>query len=310
MVARKTVVVIGGPTAVGKTSIAIELAKTYDTEIISADSRQCYSELNIGVARPTEEQLSTIPHHFIASHSIHQKVTAATFEQYALQKAEEVFIKKDVLILVGGTGLYIKAFCESMDEIPEVPDAIRNDIVEHYYQYGLTWLLDELSKADPEFLVIGENKNPQRLMRALEVIRATGHSILTYRKGVKAKRPFRIIKLALALSKEELHQNINFRVDQMLEEGLMEEVRSVIPYQHLNALQTVGYKELFDYYKGHIALPDAVDLIKRNTRQYAKRQLTWFRKYNEFTWFSALEVVKIKEHLKDAIIDYNRSSGS
>jgi tRNA dimethylallyltransferase len=297
----KTIIVVGGPTAVGKTSVAIELAKMFETVIISADSRQCYKELNIGVARPTEQQLAAVPHYFIASHSIHQKVTAATFEQYALAKSEGLFKEKDVVVMVGGTGLYIKAFCESIDEIPDVPEAIRNNIVENYYQFGLNWLQDELKLADPEFLKVGEIKNPHRMMRALEVVRSTGHSILSYRRGIKASRPFRVIKLALSLPKEALHSNINLRVEQMMEEGQLDEVLSLIPYQHVNALQTVGYKELFEYYKGQIALADAVELIKKNTRQYAKRQLTWFRKDLEYSWFSPLEVEKIKEHLTDAL---------
>lgn len=298
----KTVIVVAGPTAVGKTAVAIELAKEWGTEIISADSRQCYRELNIGVARPSPEELAAAPHHFIASHSIHEKVTAATFEQYALEKANELFRTKDVLVMVGGTGLYIKSFCEGMDEVPDVPEAIRNDIIEQYYQYGLNWLQDEVRGADPRFYEIGEIQNPQRLMRALEVVRATGYSILHYRKGTKSIRPFRVVKLALTLPKDELHHRINERVEQMMEHGLFDEVRSLIPYQHLNALQTVGYKELFDYFKGLVSLEEAVGAIKKNTRQYAKRQMTWFRKDAEYTWFAPGELLKIKEHLAGALV--------
>jgi tRNA dimethylallyltransferase len=301
MGSNKTVVVIGGPTAVGKTSVAIEIARMFDTSIISADSRQCYKELNIGVARPSVTQLAEVPHYFIASHSIHQKVTASTFELYALEKAEELYRQKDVVVMVGGTGLYIKAFCEGLDEVPEVPEDIRNDIAEQYFQYGLNWLQEEVKNADPQFYKVGEIQNPHRMMRALEVIRATGHSILSYRKGVKANRPFRVLKIALGLPKEALHRNINSRVDQMMDQGLLDEVQWLIPYQHLNALQTVGYKELFDHYKGLLPLEDAVELIKKNTRQYAKRQLTWFRKDKAYTWFEPSEPDKIKEHLKDAL---------
>lgn len=297
----KTVIVIAGPTAVGKTAVAIHLAKEWDTEIISADSRQCYRELDIGVARPSPEELGAVPHHFIASHSIHQKVTAATFEQYALEKAEELFRTKDVVVMVGGTGLYIKAFCEGMDALPEVPEAVRKEVAEQYGQYGLPWLQEEVKKTDPGFYEVGEIQNPQRLMRALEVVRATGHSILQYRKGVKAVRPFRVVKVALTLPKEELHHRIHTRVEQMMEHGLLEEVRSLIPYQHLNALQTVGYQELFDYFKGVTPLGEAAEAIKKNTRQYAKRQLTWFRKDAEYTWFAPGEVLKIKEHLSGAL---------
>lgn len=298
----KTVIVIAGPTAVGKTSIAVDLALELGTGIISADSRQCYRELNIGVARPSAEELAAVPHHFIASHSIHQKVTAATFEQYALEKAEELFRQKDTLVLVGGTGLYIKAFCEGMDEVPGVSEEIRNDIVENFYLYGLNWLQEEVRKADPRYYEVGEIQNPQRLMRALEVVRATGQSILNYRKGVKAARPFRVVKVALTLPKEELHQRIHKRVEQMMEHGLLEEVRSLIPYQHLNALQTVGYKELFEYFKGQVSLAEAIELIKRNTRQYAKRQMTWFRKDKEYVWFAPHELSQIKEHLYGALV--------
>jgi tRNA dimethylallyltransferase len=298
----KIVVIIAGPTAVGKTAVAIELAKEYGTEIISADSRQCYRELNIGVARPSQAELAEVPHHFIASHSIHQKVTAATFEQYALEKAGDLFRTKEVLVVVGGTGLYIKSFLEGMDEVPDVPEDIRKDIVEQYYQYGLNWLQEEVKKADQRFYEVGEVQNPHRLMRALEVVRATGHSILHYRKGTKADRPFRVIKVALTLPKEELHLRINRRVEQMMEHGLLEEVRSLIPHQHLNALQTVGYKELFDYFNGFVPLEEAIEGIKKNTRQYAKRQLTWFHKDSDYTWFAPGELSKIKEHLSCALV--------
>lgn len=284
MANEKTVIIIAGPTAVGKTSVAIEVAKHFQTEIISADSRQCYKELNIGVARPSEEELNEVKHHFIASHSIHEKLTAAGFEEYALQKAEEIFQKNNVVVLVGGTGLYIKAFCEGMDEIPEVPEAVRYEITNQYQQRGIEWLQQEVQRLDPKFYAVAEVKNPHRLMRALEVFKATGKSVLDFRKGEKAKRDFNIIKIALQLPKEELHGNIENRVDKMMALGLLEEVRSLIPYQHLNALQTVGYKELFDYFNGEIDLPSAVALIKRNTKHYAKRQMTWFRKDKEYYW--------------------------
>lgn len=281
---KKTVIVIAGPTAVGKTSVAIEVARHFHTEIISADSRQCYRELNIGVARPTEEELEQVPHHFIASHSIHQKITAAYFEHYALEKSHELFRRHQAVIMVGGTGLYIKAFCEGMDEIPEVPEIIRKEILNKYREKGLSWLQGEVQKLDPEFYKIGEIKNPRRLLRALEVIKASGKSVLDFRKGKKAERDFDVIKIALELPKDQLHRNIEARVDKMIAHGLLEEVRSLIPYQHLNALQTVGYKELFDYFNGVTDLPSAIELVKRNTRQYAKRQITWFKKDKDYTW--------------------------
>ena len=287
MATKKTVIIIAGPTAVGKTSIAIEVANYFRTEIISADSRQCYKEMNIGVARPSPQELLQVKHHFIASHSIHEKVNAATFEQYAIKKSNELFEKNDVVILTGGTGLYIKAFCEGMDEIPEVPEVVRNEIVEQYKQHGLPWLQEQVRHLDTKFFEAGEIKNPHRLMRALEVFKATGKSILDFRKGKKVKREFNIIKIALQLPKEDLHRNIETRVDKMMEMGLSQEVRSLIPYQHLNALQTVGYKELFDYFNGQIYLQSAIDLIKRNTKQYAKRQVTWFKKDKEYQWIES-----------------------
>ena len=294
MPAKKRIIIIGGPTAVGKTSIAIAVAKHFHTEIISADSRQCFKELNIGVARPSAEELSQVKHHFIATHSIHQKVTAATSEQYALTRSEEIFLERDVLLITGGTGLYIKAFCEGMDEIPEVPSVIRQEISTQYNQNGLQWLQNEIQKIDPAFYERGEIKNPHRLMRALEVYKSTGKSILSFRTAKKAIRPFEIVKVALELPKEELHRNIDKRVDMMMQAGLREEVRSLVPYQHLNALQTVGYKEIFDYLNGETDLEQAIHLIKRNTRQYAKRQMTWFKKDPAYHWMKPNETEVIK----------------
>lgn len=281
----KTVIIVCGPTAAGKTAVAISLAKHFNTEIISADSRQCFKELNIGVARPSEEELKEVPHHFIASHSITQNVNAVVFEQYALQKVNELFQKHDHVIMVGGTGLYIKAFCGGLDEIPSVDETIRKKIIANYEANGLSWLQNEVSSKDPRFYRLGEIQNPQRLMRALEVIESTGQSILDFRKNEKTKRDFRIIKIGVELPKEALHRNINARVDEMIEQGLNDEVRSLIPYRHLNALQTVGYSELFEYIDGKISFDKAIEKIKTNTRQYARRQLTWFSKDKEINWF-------------------------
>ena len=292
----KTVIIIAGPTAVGKTAVAVELARTLQTEIISADSRQCYRELKIGVARPSEEELQLVPHHFIASHSIHEKLDAAFFENYALQKAAQIFQHHDYAVMVGGTGLYIRAFCEGMDAIPSIPEAIRNEISQVYAQQGLSWLQQQVQQLDPQFYREGEIQNPRRLMRALEVFKATGKSILSFRKGVAADRPFQTIKFALNLPREQLHRNINQRVEGMMEAGLLAEVESLVPYQHLNALQTVGYKELFDYLNGQCTLADAVTDIKTNTRQYAKRQLTWFRKDTTYNWITP-ETERILSHI-------------
>lgn len=280
----KRAIIIAGPTAVGKTSVAIEVARHFNTEIISADSRQCYSEMNIGVARPDQEELAEIKHHFIASHSVKDNVNAGVFEDYALEKANELFKNHDTIVMVGGTGLYINAFSSGMDRIPEVPAEIREQIISNYEAKGLRWLQEEMKGMDPVYYESGEIHNPQRLMRALEVKLATGNSIVHYQKGNKAKRDFEIIKFGLELPKEELHRNINGRVDKMIEKGLVEEVKSLLPYRNLNALQTVGYSEIFEYLDGKISLSQAIELIKQHTRQYAKRQMTWFKKDKEIHW--------------------------
>jgi len=272
----KKVIIIGGPTAVGKTSLAVALAVHYNTEIISADSRQCFSELNIGVARPSEEELNQVRHHFIASHSIHDQLTAIDFENYAITKANELLQKKDLIILVGGTGLYIKAFMEGMDDIPSVDQSIREEIALQYNEKGIDWLMQQLIKRDPEYVANGFMQNPQRMMRALEVVTATGKSILSYQQKVKKERPFEMISVQLLLPREQLYERINHRVDQMMNAGLLEEVKHLYPYRHLNALQTVGYRELFEYMGGHVSLEEAVSKIKQHTRHYAKRQETWF----------------------------------
>lgn len=284
---KKTVIIIVGPTAVGKTSASIGLAKHFHTEIISADSRQCYKELRIGVARPSDEELREVPHHFIASNSIKENINAAFFEQFALQKAEELFKTHDIIILVGGTGLYIKAFCEGLDKIPPIDETIRKSIIKDYEMHGLTWLQEQVRIKDPEFYKVGEIQNPQRSMRALEVVESTGHSILSFRKNKKTERPFNIIKIGLELPKEELHININSRVDKMVQDGLVEEVSSLKGYRDVNALQTVGYSEIFEHLDGRMSLPIAIEEIKKNTRQYAKRQMTWFKKDKEIHWINA-----------------------
>jgi tRNA dimethylallyltransferase len=281
-----TVIVVAGPTAVGKTSFAVALAQHFKTEVISADSRQCYKEMKIGVARPTEEELAAVKHYFIASHSVDEDLNAGSFEKYALAAADEIFQKNKVAVMVGGTGLYIKAFCEGIDPMPIVPDEIRKQVTEGYAQKGLIWLQKELQQKDPAFWEVAEQQNPQRLMRALEVLYATGQSIMVYRTAKKTERPFNIIKVGLELPKEELHERINLRVDQMMQEGLLEEVRSLIPYRSHNSLQTVGYKELFEHIDGKATLEEAVANVKTNTRHYAKRQMTWFKKDRDFEWFA------------------------
>jgi len=287
---KKTCIVIAGPTAVGKTAFAIKLAQQLNTTIISADSRQCFKELNIGVAKPSPAELQLVQHYFINSHSIHDDVNAVVFEQYALQKINEIFKVHDTAIMVGGTGLYIKAFCEGIDELPGIDAAIRKQIIEGYEQNGLEWLQKEVEKNDPVYFAKGEIKNPQRLMRALEVKLSSGQSITYFQTKQKKNRDFNIIKIGLELPKEELVKNINARVDAMMHEGLLAEVKNLLPHKKLNALQTVGYRELFDYLDGDLSLDEAVERIKINTRQYAKRQMTWFKKDADWLWVHPLHL--------------------
>ncbi|MFM9911385.1 MAG: tRNA (adenosine(37)-N6)-dimethylallyltransferase MiaA [Chitinophagaceae bacterium] len=275
---KKTCILLTGPTAIGKTAVAIQIALHYKTSIISADSRQCYKEMTIGVAKPTPEQLQMVPHYFINSHSITEEVNAAGFEQYALDAVKKIFEKNDIAVMAGGTGLYIKAFCEGLDTIPTIDPAIRNEVTQHYEQKGKQWLQEQIKEKDPLFYEEGEIENPQRLMRALEVKLSTGISIREYQQGKKVERDFRIVKIGLELPKDLLHEQINQRVDQMMQDGLLNEVKTLYTSRSLNALQTVGYNELFSYLDGIGSLEEAVDLIKQHTRQYAKRQITWFKK--------------------------------
>jgi tRNA dimethylallyltransferase len=275
-----------GPTAVGKTSFAISLAQHLKTEIISADARQCYAELSIGVARPSLEELSQVPHHFIASHSVNEAVNAQVFENDALAKADELFKKHHSVVMVGGTGLYIKAFCEGLDLIPAIDPAIREDIIKQYEKLGLRWLQKEVSVKDPMYWAKGEQQNPQRLMRALEVMLGTGASIVSFQIKNKITRPFNIVKVGLELPREQLYKRINQRVISMVENGLETEVRNLLPQNHLNALQTVGYSEWAPYFEGHLSKEKVIENIQQNTRHYAKRQMTWFKKDLDITWYS------------------------
>jgi tRNA dimethylallyltransferase len=289
----KTVILIAGPTAVGKTAVAIQLAKHFHTEIISADSRQCFNEISIGVAKPSAEELKEVKHYFINSHSIHETVTAASYEKYALDAVAEIFQQHDIAVMVGGTGLYIKAFCEGMDEIPAVDETLRNELQQQLQQHGIEWLQQQLQQHDPLFAEKGEMQNPQRMLRALEVVKSTGESILAFRKGEKQQRNFSIIKIGLDLPREELYNRINHRVDVMMEEGLLKEAKEVYPLRQLNALQTVGYRELFDHFDGNCSLKKAVNKIKQNSRHYAKRQLTWFRRDEAMKWFHPSQLKEI-----------------
>jgi tRNA dimethylallyltransferase len=280
-----TVIVIVGPTAVGKTAFAIALAHHLNTQIISADSRQCYNELNIGVAKPTAAELAAVKHHFISSHSINQEVNAGVFEKYALDTAAQIFKTNATAVMVGGTGLYIKSFCAGIDLMPAIDAAIRNTIITDYAINGLEWLQQEVAAKDPIYWEsTHEKNNPQRLMRALEIVLATGKSITSFQSAQKVARPFNILKIGLSMPREILNNRIGDRVDAMMQEGLLEEVKGLLPMAHLNALQTVGYQEIFAHLRGEISLQDAVTGIKQHTRQYAKRQMTWFTKDASVNW--------------------------
>jgi len=276
----KTCIIITGPTAVGKTDLAVELAEKHNTQIISSDSRQCYKELDIGVAKPAQNQLQKVRHYFIDSHSIHEDVNVKVFEKYALNAVNEIFKNNDVAIMVGGTGLYIKAFRTGLDDIPSIDKVLHNEIEEAYKLKGITWLQEELKKKDPAYFSLGEVTNPTRMMRALEVRLATGKSILDFQSGKKTQRDFKIKQINLEIPRDELYQRINNRVDMMMDTGLLKEVEKLYAYKNLNALQTVGYKELFDFIEEKISLEKAIDNIKKNTRHFAKRQITWFKKYS------------------------------
>ncbi len=276
---------IVGPTAVGKTSLAIELAKALGTEIISADSRQFYREMTIGTAKPTGDELAVVRHHFIDSHSILQKYDAAQFGEDALMKVYELFEKHDSVIVCGGSGLYVKALLEGFDDIPEVPEEIREMVTEKYKAGGLPWLQQQVQKHDPEYYNVVDQQNPARLSRALEVVLATGSSITSFQKRQKRVLPFKVIKIGLELEREELYKRIDERMDAMIEEGLFKEAEKLYPYREHNALQTVGYQEIFDFMDGKYDREEAIRLLKRNSRRYAKRQLTWFKKDEGITWF-------------------------
>jgi tRNA dimethylallyltransferase len=293
---KRTVILIAGPTAVGKTAMAIDVARAFGSEIISADSRQCYRDLNIGVARPSEEELSAVPHHFIATHSVLDEVTAAVFENYALTVSENLFARNNIIVLAGGTGLYIRAFLEGLDPVPAVPATIRESLTAEYHLKGREWLREELIAKDSLYAMQGDLNNPQRMLRALEVYICFGKSIISYHANKTRPRSFQVIRIGLTLPREELYSRINTRVETMIASGLMEEAKHLESYAGLSPLQTVGYRELFPYFKGEYTKERAISLIQQNTRHYAKRQLTWFRNQETLAWFHPEE--------KDAVIHY------
>lgn len=280
----KELIVICGPTASGKTKLAINLAKKYNTEIISADSRQFYREMTIGTAKPNQEELCQAKHHFINSLSIHQDYSAGQFEKEGLACLNHLFQKNDKVICVGGSGLYIQALCEGFDDLPDVLPETRKQLQEELEKFGLEKLASELYEKDEFYFKKVNQKNPQRIIRALEIIRTTGKSFSSFRQKNVENRPFKVSKIGIDWDREKLYERINLRVDLMIEEGLEKEVKALYPFKHLNALQTVGYTELFDYFENKISKEEAIRLIKRNSRRYAKRQLTWFRRDETTKW--------------------------
>jgi tRNA dimethylallyltransferase len=279
-----TLLVITGPTAIGKTGLAIQLAQAYDTEILSADSRQFFREMNIGTAKPSPEELAAAPHHFINTLGITDNYDAGKYEAEAIELLSKLFQKKSVVILCGGSGMYVDAVCKGFDPLPEIDEKYRKQLNEIFKAEGLPALQQLLQKHDPEHYNFVDLNNPHRLIRALEISLATGNPYSSYRKGISRKRNFKIIRIGLNTNKEILHERINQRVDLMMQAGLESEVRQLYSQRHLNALQTVGYKELFDYIDGKFGLDEAIDLIKQNTRRFAKRQLTWFKKEEQTVW--------------------------
>ena len=293
----KYLIIIAGPTAVGKTELAIRLAKTLHTEIISADSRQIFKELSIGTAKPSEKELLEVPHHFINSHSIAEAYSAGDFERDALTLLDALFIKHDFVVLTGGSGLYIKAVSEGLDLLPAPKEGLRQLLTERLSQEGLESLQEEVKNIDPDFAATKEITNPQRVVRALEVYHTTGIPISSYQQKNLQNRPFKQILIALDRNRAELYGRIDSRMDQMLNQGLVEEAKGVIEFRDNHALQTVGYKEVYAYMDGLYDAKEMERLLKLNSRRYAKRQLTWFRHQGDFKWFQPDQFDQILDYI-------------
>lgn len=294
-------ITVVGPTAIGKTDLAIRLAQHFGSEILSADSRQFFREMNIGTAKPNAVELNLVKHHFINSHSIKDNFSVGDFETEGLQVLQQLFNTADTAILVGGSGLYINAITQGFDELPKAPAELRAQLNLQLQQQGIGTLQEQLKKLDPDYFTEVDIHNPQRLIRALEVCIYTGKPFSSYRTSTARSRPFDTLKIGLTMDREKLYERINRRVELMMEAGLLEEVRSLLPYHQLNALQTVGYQELFDYIDGKRSLHQAVELIKQNTRRFAKRQLTWFKKDTEIHWFEPYQIEEIIALISDKL---------
>lgn len=301
----KTLIVIVGPTAIGKTALAIQLAQFYKTEIISADSRQFFEEMNIGTAKPSQEELAAAPHHFINSHSVKTLFSVGDFEVEALKLIDQLFLKNDVVIMVGGSGLYIDAVCKGLDELPEIDLNIREQLNQQLAKDGIESIKTHLQQLDPAYFAKVDQSNPQRMIRGLEVVLSSGQKLSSFLTAQKKERPFNIIKIGLNTERSVLYDSINHRVDLMMDAGLLAEVKNLQTYRKYNALNTVGYSELFDFIDGKTDLNSAVAMIKQNTRRFAKRQLTWFRRDESIAWFEPNQVEEIILHTQSKIINLN-----
>lgn len=287
-----TLIVIAGATASGKTDLAIQLALKFQTEIISADARQFYREMNIGTAKPTAEQLQKVKHHFINSLSIHDEYSAGKFRDDALLLLNNLFLKYKTVVMVGGSGLFIRAVLNGFDDIPEVSDEAKEKIKNLFEERGISGLQELLKQSDIDYYNEVDLQNPCRLMRALEICISSGQPFSSFRKGTKTENNFNVNYFVLDVEKQELYNRINNRVDEMMKAGLLDEAKSLLPFRNLNALNTVGYKELFEHFDGKLSLETAIEKIKQHTRNYAKRQLTWYRKETEVQWKTAEEIIE------------------
>ncbi|WP_455674036.1 tRNA (adenosine(37)-N6)-dimethylallyltransferase MiaA [Phocaeicola sp.] len=296
-----TLIVLIGPTGVGKTELSLSIAEHFQTSIISADSRQLYADLKIGTAAPTPEQLARVTHYFVGTLQLTDYYSAAQYETDVLSKLEELFLNHETVLLTGGSMMYVDAICKGIDDIPTVDSETRELMLHRYEKEGLEKLCAELKLLDPEYYKIVDLKNPKRVIHALEICYMTGKTYTSFRTRTYKERPFRIIKIGLTRNREELYDRINRRVDIMMEEGLLEEARSVYPYKQLNALNTVGYKEIFNYLDGEWTLDFAIEKIKQNSRIYSRKQMTWFKRDNDITWFHPDQQQEIMKHIKNLI---------
>ncbi len=297
----KTLVIITGPTAIGKTKAAIETAKYFNTEIVSADSRQIYKELSVGTAVPSPADMESVRHHFIHTHSIHDSINASWYETEAIELLESLFLKYNTVVLTGGSMLYIDAVCKGIDIVPDIDPELRKNLKVQLEEKGLEHLRLQLKKLDQKYYQQVDLKNPARIVHALEVCLMTGKPYSSFRKAEPKKRSFNILKTALNCERAKLHTRINHRVDEMISNGLEEEALRMFPLRHLNPLNTVGYREFFEYFDGKISKVKAIELIKRNTRRYARKQLTWFRNDSEYTWFRPEEIKKLIKFIEITI---------